>query len=1072
MILLMGATCTFNAPAALASESSTLTYLHSTQQTGQVKGIVEDAFGPATGASVIVKGTTNGTITDMDGGFVLNGVKKGDIIQVSFIGYITKEITYTGQNSLKFTIEEDTQKLDEVVVVGYGTQKKVNVTGAVGLVNAETLEARPVNNVSQALQGVVPGLNFSVNDNGGMLNNSLNVNIRGAGTIGDGSNSSPLVLIDGIEGNMNSLAPQDIESISVLKDAASAAIYGARASFGVILITTKSGKAGKTKVNYSNSFRYSSAVAVPEMMDSYQFAQFYNKAAKNAGMGAVFSDEVMERIVKFQNNSWSDEEREMGLDSGTLPKPNGTQWEQYVGSHANTDWFSEQYQSWAPSMEHNISVSGGNEKVTYSVSGSLLDVEGLLRHGGDNLNRYNLSGKINAKLNDYVTLNYNSKWIRQIYDRPSYLTGLFFHNIARRWPTCAVTDPNGYYTEGSEINQLRDGGRDKEERDWTYNQVQLVIEPIKNWKIYAEGNLRTETWFNQWEVLPVYYHDTEGNPVGMNWNGDYAPGFSRVSSNGNKQNYITTNVYTDYFKDFKNGHYLKGMVGFNSELMKTRGVSGTIDGLTTPNVPTLNTGTTNMKASGGYAHWASAGFFGRLNYNYQEKYLLEVNGRYDGVSRFVGDKRWGFFPSFSAGWNISREAFYNEYLGAFAEKVNTLKVRGSWGELGNMNTDAWYPFFQSMSIGNANNSWLLDGKKPNSASAPGLVSSLMTWETVRQWNVGADFGAFNNRFTGSFDYFKRTTLDMIGPAPELPSILGTSVPKINNCDMESFGWELELNWRDQVADFNYGVKVVVSDDQQRITRYPNDNWNIDQYYKGRMLGDIWGYTTVGIAQDQEQMDNHLINNRPSWGNNWQAGDIMYADLNGDGVVNQGNAKLGDSGDYTIIGNNTPRYKFGITLDAAWKGFDFSVFFQGVAKRDYWLNGAYFWGIEGGQWQSTGFTNHWDFWRPEGDELGANTDAYYPRIDFSTNKNQYRQSGYLQNAAYIRMKNIQLGYTFPRSWMNKVKVDNLRVYVSGDNLLTISDITGIFDPETLGGSWGAGKLYPLQKTLSFGLSLSF
>lgn len=1041
-------------------ESSRITQV--SQQSSLLKGVVEDELGPIAGATVAVKGTTNGNITDPNGNFTLQGVKTGDVIVVSYVGYVPQEIVYKGQTSLKIVLKEDVQQLDEIVVVGFGTQKKVNVTGAVSMVNAETLESRPVQNVSQALQGVVPGLNFSVNTAGGALNNTMNVNIRGAGTIGDGSDSSPLILIDGMEGNMNAINPNDILSISVLKDAASSAIYGSRAAFGVILITTKSGKPGRTTVNYSANVRFVDALAVPKMLDSYRFAQFFNRAAENDGQSPVFDQEKMDRIIAYQKGE---------LTETTTAGSNG-KWNNYGGANANTDWFKEQYRDWVPSQEHNISISGGNEKVTYLVSGNFMDQNGLIRHGGDNFKRYTLNGRINAKINDYVQLNYSSKWIREEYDRPSYMTGLFFHNIARRWPTCPVYDNNGYYMEGVEIIQMRDGGRDKDQKDYTYNQLQLVLEPLQNWKIYLEGNMNTTTRFNHWDVLPVYAHDVAGEPFLFSWDGR-AAGLTSASEYAKKENFLTTNIYTDYFKEFAGGHFAKVMVGFNSELMKTRDISGTMDDLITPDVPTLNTATGNPRTSGGYAHWATAGFFGRINYNYKERYLAEVNLRYDGTSRFIGDQRWGLFPSFSLGWNVARESFF----GGLSNYISTLKVRGSWGQLGNMNTKAWYPFYQSMPVGTANGSWIIDGEKTNTASAPGIVSSLMTWETIESWNVGLDWAALDNRLTGSFDYFKRLTNDMIGPAPELPGILGTGVPKINNADMESYGFELELGWRDRFKDFSYGVKLVLSDDQQKVTRYPNDKGDIGQWYAGKMSNSIWGYETVGIAKSQEEMDAHLASlpngGQDALGSKWGAGDIMYKDLNGDGKIDAGSSTLDNPGDRKIIGNSSPRYKFGITLDASWKGFDISLFFQGVGKRDYMLGGAYFWGATGGQWQSAGFEEHYDFFRPEGDPLGANLDAYYPRPLFASgDKNQKTQSRYLQNAAYIRLKNAQIGYTFPKSWMNKVGLQSVRLYVSGDNLWTASQITGIFDPETLGGEWGDGKLYPLSRTISVGLNVNF
>lgn len=399
------------------------------QQSSTVKGVVEDDMGPVVGATVVVKGTTNGTVTDMDGNFSLPGVKEGSILVVSYVGYLSQEITYTGQSSLRIQLKEDSKQLDEVVVVGYGSQKKVNLTGSVSTVDSKVLESRPVQNVSQALQGVIPGLNMSVGSSGGTLDSQLNINIRGGGTIGQGSSGSPLVLIDGIEGNMNTVNPNDIENISVLKDAASSSIYGARASFGVILITTKSGKAGKTRVNYSGNVRFSDAVQVPDMVDSYSFAQYFNRASTNGGGNPIFNDDAMKNIKDYMDGKFTDPTKPEYY--GTVAGADG-KWQNYGGAFANTDWFSEFYRDWVPSTEHNLSLSGGTDKLTYMLSGSFLDQTGLLKHGDDKFNRYTMNAKISAKLADWVTVNYTGKWTREDYHRPTYLTGLFFHNIARR----------------------------------------------------------------------------------------------------------------------------------------------------------------------------------------------------------------------------------------------------------------------------------------------------------------------------------------------------------------------------------------------------------------------------------------------------------------------------------------------------------------------------------------------------------------------------------------------------------------------------------------------------------------
>jgi len=1034
-------------------------------QTKTVQGTVTDNQNETLiGVSVKVVGSKIGTITNVTGNFALNNVPNSATLEFRFVGMKTKLVVFTGQPTLNVKMEEDKTELTEVVVVGFGKQKKVNVTGAVSSVSAKDLESRPVQNLTQALQGVVPGLNISQTNSGGTLNSSMSIDIRGTGTIGTGSSSAPLVIIDGVEGNINAVSASDIENISVLKDAASSSIYGARAAFGVILITTKSGKSGRTNVSYAGNLRLSSAVQVPKMLDSYKFAQYFNEAAKNNGQGAIFSDAALQNISNYQK--WQRGEL-AGTYAGT-EVGSGNRWLMYGGASANTDWFKEMYKESTPAQEHNVTVSGGTEKATYLVSGNILGQKGLIRHGEDKFNRYSLNGKLNLKLTDWATLNYNNRWIRESYSRPSYMTGLFFHNIARRWPTNPVFDPNGHYMEGNEILQMEGGGMAKNEKDYLYQQLQLVLEPVKGWFVHAEGSYNTTSEFVHSEKLPIYGYDTNNVQFSAPWEGGDA-GQSSVGESAAKDNFWSVNLYTDYTKTIK-GHTFKVLAGTNIEEMNSRNQGGTKKDLITPLVPTVNTATnTTPTFFGGYSDWSTIGFFSRLNYNYKEKYLLEANVRRDGTSRFVGDKTWGTFPSFSAGWNIAREDFF----GSLANHISTLKLRGSYGSLGNMNTTSWYPSFLAMPIGVGTGSWLVNGAKPNISSAPGIVSSLMTWERIRSWNVGLDWNAFDGKFSGQIDYFNRTTFDMIGPAPELSSLLGTSVPKVNNADMESYGWELELNWRDRIQNFNYGVKFVLSDDQQRVTRYPNPTNNLDNWYNNRMNGEIWGYTTVGIAKTDQQMIDHLANNKPSWGSNWAAGDIMYKDLNGDGKVNSGKNTLEDHGDMSIIGNSNPRFKYGITLDANYAGFDFRIFLQGIGKRDYMLSGPYFWGASGGMWQSTAFVEHWDFFRAEGNPLGANTDAYFPRPIFDNGgKNQYTQTRYLQDASYLRLKNIQLGYTIPKKLTTKAGIQSVRMYVSGDNMLTISNITGIFDPELLGGDWGAGKLYPLSRTFSVGLNVNF
>ena len=1040
------------------------------QQQSVCKGTVVDSNGePVVGASVfaVSNGHKKGSVTDLDGNFEIDGIASGSSLTISYVGYKTQQVTWNGKD-LKVTLQESSEMLDNVVIVGYGTQKKVNLTGAVSVVSSKTLDSRPVTSVAQALQGEVPGLNFSVGNAGGSLKSRMGLNIRGIGTIGEGSNAAPLVLIDGSEGDLYSISPNDIESISVLKDASSSAIYGSRAAFGVILVTTKSGKEGRTNVSYNGNVRFSTATQIPEMPNSYDFARYWNDAAANSGGNAPFSQDMLNKIKNHIDGTPAPGEEVTTTWQGTAANE---PWSMYNGSWDNTNWFKEMYKSAVPSTEHNISVSGGGNKVNYYISGAILSQRGLIRHGKDKLKRYNFSSKVTANLTDWATVTYNTKWIREDYSRPSYMTGLFFHNIARRWPTNPVYDPNGHYVHGNEVLQMENGGIDATQEDKLFQQLALEFRPIKGWKIRLEGNYNTTNYHNHWDVLPIYYYDPDQHPIAAAWSGDYAAGKSNVGEAMSKNNYYNGRFFTEYNMTLNDKHEFKFLAGLDMESNIYTNLSASQADLVTPLVPTLNNATNKVVGRGfSNTHWSTMGMFGRINYAYDSRYLAEFSIRRDGSSRFIGDKTWGTFPSFALGWNIANEQFFKP----LNKTVNTLKLRLTYGSLGNTNTDQLYPWFLRQPISSNSSAWLVNGERVNTSGVPGLVSPFLTWERVQSWNIGLDFGLFNNKLQGTFDYFVRTTKNMVGPAPVKPSILGATQPKENNSDMRSNGWDLEVRWRDRVGQLNYGIKVVLSDDYQTITNFYNPNRLLSQWCAGKRMGDIYGYKVEGIAQTDQQMNEWLANNKPSWGSDWAAGDVMYKDLNGDKKVNSGKSTYDDMGDLTKIGNSLPRYRFGITLDANWKGFDFLIFMQGVGKRDFWDASPYSVGANTGLWQSAAFKDHLDYWRPATDtNFGPNTNAYYPRPLFGQGSKNFQTSDrYLQNAAYMRIKNIQLGYTLPAAIASKIGASRVRLYFSAENLVTFTKMNKIFDPEATGGDWGPGKLYPLQRTISFGLNLNF
>lgn len=1040
----------------------------------KVKGVVNDAMGPVIGASIVEKGNTgNGTITDIDGNFSLN-VSSNSTLIVSFVGYKAQEIPVAGKTFFTIDLKEDNEMLEEVVVVGFATQKKVNLTGSVGTATAKDIEARPVANAVQALQGVIPGLNISNSGNGGELNATKSIDVRGTGTVGKDasgnafSSGSPLILIDGMEGDLNSINPQDIESISVLKDAAASSIYGSRAPFGVVLVTTKSGKSGRAQINYNMNMRYSTPIKMPDMANSYEFVNLFDDAEYNGSGKHLYTDEYRQFVYDFMTGK---------SDDYIWGNGSGGKWN-YDYSANNVNWLKEYYRNTAPSQEHNVSVSGGSDKMTYYLSANYMTQEGFMRYGTEDYDRYTITAKISAQLTKALKVDYSNRWVRTDYERPTYMNDDFYNHILRRArPVRAVYDPNGYLmSDINYIGVMRDGGRHNEQKDAMAQQLKITVTPLKNWNIIGEMNIKTDNNWNHWEQFVVYSHYKD-NPENT-YTALTSANKDQVSEYSLKTTYLNPTVYSNYNFSLKEKHNFTVLGGFQAEIMKYRDMEGARTGLVTTDLPVLNltTDADSYTLKGLYKNWKNAGFFGRINYDYNGKYLVEGNLRYDGSSRFRRGNRWILTPSFSLGWNVARENFWEK----LADVVEVFKLRVSYGELANQNTTSWYPTYQTLGVTTNGGKWLQNGALTSVASVPGLISTSLSWEKIKNTNIGFDFGALNNRLTGSFDYFWRKTKNMVGPGVELPAILGATVPSTNNTDLTTFGWELSIGWRDKVGELGYGVKLNISDNQTRIDKYPNPTNSLSKYMAGELTGDIYGYTTIGIAKTQEEMDAHIASlpkgGQTAIGSKWEAGDIMYADINGDGKIDNGSNTLDDMGDLKKIGNNTPRFRTGITLDAQWKGFDFSMFWQGVLKRDFdpGENSMVFWGTTGsGQWWSTSFKDHMDYFRAEdtASPLGANVNAYYPRPLFN-NKNHKTQTAYLQNAAYMRLKNLQLGYTLPKSLINKIGLQNVRVYVSGENLLTITGLSDTMDPETAGIGKQGGTVYPLSRVYSFGLSVNF
>lgn len=1027
------------------------------QQNGVCNGVVTDTTGETViGASVVVKGTTNGTITGLDGDFSLSGVTKGSILVVSFVGYQNTEVKWNGQ-PLTIVLKEDTKVLDEVVVVGYGTQKKANLSGAVAAVDGKVLQDRPITNIGQGLQGVVPNLNITMN-NGGAPGATSSFNIRGNTSLNGGS---PLVLVDNVQMDANLVNPDDIESISVLKDAASASIYGARAAYGVILITTKKGKkSDKPTVSLSATGYWQSPALTFHNVNSMQYLTMMDEAYQNdGGSGHYFKSQVYQYAEDYFNGKY---------DS---PVFFDTAYDTYkYGYCGNTDWWDELYKT-SFSQIYTANISGGNDRTTYYASVSMNDQGGILKAGDDKYNKYNANVNISSNITKW--LNVSAKIAHTYtdelhptggttamnstaYSGLSSYSGMMKGDLS---PLMPVKHPDGHYAgQGSYTNPvaiMEQGGNAQYKQNdlWMTGAVKittikgLVINADYTWNFYGKSSNQHVQNFYDYTAVPGtenYYPWTNPSSVTVTNNDDY---------------YNAFNAFAEYTFSLKEKHNFKVMVGYNQENKHKKYHYAGRKNLIDSSNPSLNLAYGDMAMNGSETHWSVNGFFARINYDYKGKYLLELNGRYDGSSKFPHGDRYAFFPSASVAWRVSEEKFWEPIRGWF----DNFKLRASYGSLGNQALDESrygnFPYLATYGI-NTKYGALLNGTRPVAVSVPGLVSASFTWETVNQIDFGFDASFFGGRLNTSFDWYRRNTKDMLTAGQALPAVLGTSVPQENAADMKTVGWEVSLEWNDRLSNgFGYHIKGVLSDYQASITKFSNPTKLLGTHYVGEKLNEIWGYVSNGLFQSDE--DAKAADQSYLSGGSWGAGDVKYEDLNNDGKIDIGKNTLDDSGDRKIIGNSTPRYSYGITAGFDYKGFDFEMFWQGIGKRDYWLGGSQFWGFTD-EW-CTPLTSSLDYWTED------NRDAYFPRLHhYGVNGGNHQVSTrYLQNAAYLRLKNVVLGYTIPRSITEKVKISRLRVFVQGENLLTSTPLIDSYDPETLNN-----MTYPINKKISVGLNLTF
>ncbi len=1053
-----------------------------------ITGQVTDENGePLPGATVFIKGSSEGTVTDVDGQFRLE-VEEGSILVVSFVGFETREIAIDYRETYMINLQSDIAALDEIVVVGYGVEKKENLTGAVNSIQSSEFENNLAPNTSQILQGVSPNLNITL-DNGG-IDEEADINIRGIGSINGGQ---PLVLIDGVEGNINRLNPRDIKSISVLKDAASSSIYGARAAFGVILITTKDAEAGKLSINYTNNFGLSSPTIDTDnfITDGLEWARLSDKLSllENTSTYLGYSEEDYAYLEERRNNP--------SLPSVLIKDVNGA--ERYV-HYGSTDWWNVIFNNSQKSMEHNLSMTGGSEKMNFYLSGRYYTREGIYNINKDVLEAFTLRSKVEAKPYDWLTIGNSTNVYSKGYSQPATNTrrvnGSDNSEDWRKYtyhaaPMYLPRNPDGSfiiqgaYTNNRDIADgtfadIMNGKSRAEDTDFeTFNTSRIDVRLMEGLNIKGNYTFRNRLQQENVRIIATpFTNQPNGQGVAL-----YKPNTETYKELQRTTLYQAINAYADYTVSFSENHSLNTLVGFNQEWNSFKRNIASRNGNLSQNLNSFNLATgDNVFLTSTEEEWAIRAGFYRLKYNFSDRYLIEFNGRFDWSSRFPTDARFGFFPSASAAWRVSEETFWS----SIASIVNEFKIRGSYGSLGNQNIGP-YDYISTLSINQSN--YIANGGRINYLTTPSPVSSNFTWETSTTTDIGLDMGFLDDRLQASFDWYQRDVVDMLTQGRELPSVFGASEPEENAADLRTRGFEATLDWRDRIAigskSLNYRIGVYLADSRTHITKFDNPNGDIQQYYEGQELGEIWGYTVQGFFQDDNEYLTHadqtLVNERIR--NNYLinhpvSGDIKFADLDGDGRITPGDLTLDNPGDLKRIGNTTPRYSYGINLGADYMGFDVSVFAQGIMQRD-WLPGTdngFFWGP---------YTRQYQNFYPKSIESLAwsetNRDAYFPRLAVYAERGgpyEGAQLGvnsdkYLQNAAYLRVKNITVGYTLPSGLTNNLKIASLRVYATGINLFTFSPLyennpDRTIDPEQLGN----GNDYPFTKTYAVGLDIKF
>lgn len=1039
---------------------------------------------PIPGASVKVKGSSTAVQSKPDGTYSISA-QASDVLVFSYISMNTQEKTVGSNTVINVALSENKNDLNEIVVVGYGTQRKANLTGAVTTVDTKMLQARPITDVGRGLQGAVPGL--SITTPSGELGKDPKITLRGMRGSLNGGGSQPLILLDNVEiESLQLINPDDIESISVLKDAASTSIYGTRAAWGVVLITSKSGKKNTpNKVSYTNNLSWSTPTTMQKVAGTADGAEFALSALQRAnpnvtqpGVVGMYIDDVaitkMREWEQLYGGQKLDDEMVMGRDFEVRDGK--------LFFYRPWDAADKYLRKYSPQQNHNLSVSGGSDKTTYNIGLGYLNQTGALKANSDEFDRYNFSASINTEVNKFVDVRAKMFYTNTVTTDPFIFSGATYGPFyyLYRWPKFY---PYGTYQGEpfrNAVTEVEQANMNKTRNGLSRIQIGTTLKLAKGLTFDADYT---------YSSINRHYNTVGGGTHGWDfWAGwpekpsnnyqSVAYDYTQVTSEWRDIN--TGKAFATYNKSI-NDHTFKVIAGGDIEYYQLNYQSSKRNTLLDPGIGAIPGAIGDQFVGGRNSHWATMGGFGRINYSYKNKFLLEANGRIDGSSRFPKNQVTGFFPSFSAGYILSEESFMKK----IEPVVSFFKLRGSYGSIGNQDVGAAgsYAFIPTMAT--SNSGWWIGSTNNVTIGTPGAVSRSLTWETVSTIDFGFDARFFNNAFGVTFDWFNRKTTDMLSAGVTLPSSFGAGAPRRNYGEMETRGWELALDYNHDFENgFKLNVSGTLSDFQDRITKFANTTMTTTGNYEGKNLGEIWGYETdrYFTAADFVGKDANnkwiLAPGIPSQSRyetaafNYGPGDIKYKDLNGDGVINNGSNTVDDHGDLKVIGNTTPRYQYGFRIGGTFKGFDFSSFFQGVAKRDFWASGPVF--VPGWNPAEAAYEHQMDYWTE------SNPNAFYPR---PTNQGQSNnslnfltQSKYLLDMSYLRLKNITLGYTIPTRLTNKVKIDRLRIYVSGENMFTISNVGIPIDPEvdyTADQSDLAsfGRVYPFRKTYSFGLQLT-